>query len=173
MATASKIQKKPPHPKRDDNEFSFRELLLKSLNYLPLFAVFLAVSLTIAVVYIHFQTPVYTTSIKLLLKDINNKSTQTTTVSDQVLPQVFFSSKTNLANETEILRSQTLMQRVVLHQQLNTIYYSIGKVNTLELFDTNPASKFVQFSAVKDSGRSYNVTIKVKEDRTILCALRG
>jgi tyrosine-protein kinase Etk/Wzc len=162
MATASNT-KKITASKQDDNEFSFRELLLKSLNYLPLFAVFMAVSLTIAVVYIHFQTPVYATSIKLLLKDVNNKSTQTTTVSDQVLPQVFFASKTNLANETEILRSQTLMQRVVLHQQLNTIYYSIGKVNNLELFDVTPASKFVQFSAIKDSSRSYNITIRVKD----------
>ncbi len=166
MATASNT-KKIIASKEDDNEFSFRELLMKSLNYLPLFAISLVVSLAIAVVYIHFQTPVYASSIKLLLKDVNNKSTQTTTVSDQVLPQVFFSSKTNLANETEILRSQTLMQRVVLHQQLNTVYYSIGKVNTLELFEETPASKFVQFSGIKDSSRSYNVTIKVKENGTI------
>lgn len=160
MATAIK---KPAPKKEEESEFSFRELLVKSLNYLPLFAVSLIVAFAIAIVYIHYQTPIYTSNIKLLLKDVSNKGSQST-VSDQVLPDIFFSSKTNMANETEILRSQKLMEKVVSAQQLNTIYYSIGKVNTLELFSTDPQSKFIQFSGIKDSGRAYSITIKVKDN---------
>ncbi len=159
MATTPK---KPVAKQEEESEFSFRELLVKSLNYLPLFIACLTISLLVAVVYIHYQTPLYSTSIKLLLKDVNNKG-QTTTISDQVLPQVFFTTKTTLANETEVVKSESLMEKVVLHQQLNTVYYSIGKVNTLELFGTSPESKFVQFSAIKDSSRSYNITLKVKD----------
>lgn len=163
MATASST-KKTTAVKEEDNDFSFRELLLKSLNYVPLFIGCLVISFIIALIYIHYQTAVYSTSVKLLLKDLTNRSGQVTTISDQVLPQVFFTPKTTLANETEVLRSQALMERVVQHQQLNTVYYSIGNVNTLELFDTNTESKFIKFSAIRDSSRSYNITIKVKKD---------
>ncbi|HEX5152905.1 MAG TPA: polysaccharide biosynthesis tyrosine autokinase [Parafilimonas sp.] len=162
MATAKKTVKN----NQDENEFSFRELLIKSLNYVPLFIVFLILSLASAMVYIHYQTPVYSTTVKLLLKDLTSRSGngQVSGISDQVLPQVYFTPKTTMANETEVLRSQGLMERVVKLQQLNTLYYSIGKVNTIELFDTNPDSKFIRFTAIRDSSRSHTVTIKVKKD---------
>lgn len=163
MATANS-NTKTRVVKEEENEFSFRELLLKSLNYVPLFVIFLVVSFLVAVVYIRYQTPIYSTSIKLLLKDLSSRSGQATTISDQVLPQVFFTPRTTMANETEVIRSQNLMERVVKRQQLNTVYYSIGKISTLELFDTKPESKFIIFSGIKDSTLSYNVTIRVKKD---------
>ncbi len=157
---ASEIQE-PVQQKQEDTEFSFKELIVKSLNYLPLFIIFFIVSFAVAIVYIHFQTPLYNSSIKLILKDVNSKTNQT--VSDQVLPQVFFNTRTNLANEMEVLKSQKLMEKVVLHQQLNTVYYSAGKVNTLELYTTDPNDGFVKFSGIKDSSRSYSVVIQVDE----------
>ena len=163
MATLANNKTTRPQ-KEEESEFSFRELLVKSLNYLPLFAIFLIVSLSIALIYIHFQTPIYSTSIKLLLKDVSSKGSQST-VSDQVLPDVFFSPKTNMANETEILRSQKLMQRVVRNAGLNTFYYSIGKVNTLEVFDPNLNNRFLVFSNIKDSNQSYNITFRVKDKK--------
>src|ERR1700750_3457387 len=85
--------------KEEEHEFSFRELLIKSLNYVPLFIVFLVISLVSAMVYIHYQTPVYSTSIKLLLKALRSRSGsgQVTAISDQVLPQVYFTPKTTMA----------------------------------------------------------------------------
>ncbi len=156
-------QKKAIVANEDENEFSFRELLIKSLNYLPLFIVFLIVSLVIAIVYIHYQTPVYVTSVKLLIKDARKGGSG----SDQVLADLLGNSRPNLANEMEILKSRALMERVVNHQQLNTVYYSQGKVNTIELFGTDVKSKFIQFSGIKDSSRSYSVVIQVDEDGTI------
>ncbi|HVZ95249.1 MAG TPA: polysaccharide biosynthesis tyrosine autokinase [Chitinophagaceae bacterium] len=152
--------------KEEENEFSFKELLVKSANYLPLFVIFLVVSFAVALVYIHFQTPLYSTSIKLLLKDFNTKGGGQT-VSDQVLPQATITNKTNLTNEIEILKSAALMSRVVEDQQLNTVYHSVGKVNTFELFSTDPATKFIRFSAIKDSSRYYTVMIQVDEDGNI------
>lgn len=156
-------QKKAVVIKEEENEFSFRELLVKSLNYLPLFVVFLIMSFAVAVVYIHFQTPIYVTSIKLLIKDAKSRGSG----SDQVLADLLGNSKPNLANEMEILKSKAMMERVVEHQQLNTVYYSKGSVNTFELFDTDPSSKFVQFSSIKDSSKSYSVVLQVGEDGTI------
>src|SRR4051794_20189276 len=89
-------------PKAEDNEFSFRELLVKSMNYVPLFIVFLLIAFGVAYEYLYYQTPLYTSRINLLIKDANrSRGTQSTTVSDQVLPDLFFTSKTNLANEIE------------------------------------------------------------------------
>ncbi|HVX51509.1 MAG TPA: hypothetical protein VHB48_15205, partial [Chitinophagaceae bacterium] len=152
--------------KEEENEFSFKELLVKSANYLPLFVVFLIVSFSVALIYIHFQTPLYSTSVKLLLKDFNTKGGGQT-VSDQVLPQATLTTKTNLTNEIEVLKSATLMAKVVEDQQLNTVYHSVGKVNTLELFGTDDATKFIKFSAIKDSSRYYTVMIQVDDDGNI------
>jgi tyrosine-protein kinase Etk/Wzc len=168
MEAASSNHQNIIPPKAEDNEFSFRELLMKSMNYVPLFIVFLLIAFGVAYEYLYYQTPLYTSRINLLIKDANrSRGTQSTTVSDQVLPDLFFTSKTNLANEIEILKSQRLMQRVVAHQQMNTVYYSIGKVNTVEIFDIDPAKRFLQFIDVKDSSNSHSITIHVKEDGKI------
>lgn len=163
MATNSQ-PKKNSFDKQEENEFSFKELLVKSFNYLPLFVIFLVLSFLMAVIYIHYQTPVYSSYIKLLIKDAKRGGS---TGSDVALTDLLSNSKVNLANEIEIIRSQTLMERVVKHQQLNTIYHSQGKVNTLELFTTNPASKFIQFSAIKDSNKVYSVSIEVDDEQNI------
>ena len=47
MATATH-PKKQAFAKEEENEFSFKELLVKSANYLPLFIIFLGVSFAIA-----------------------------------------------------------------------------------------------------------------------------
>ena len=145
--------------KEEENEFSFRELLIKSSNYLPLFAIFLIISLAIAVVYIHFQTPIYSSSVKLLLKDSKKGGAS----SDLGLADILNTSRVNLSNEIEVLKSVEIMERVVTHQQLNTVYYSVGKVNTLELFLPNPQDKFIRFSIIKDSSQAYSITIQVDE----------
>ncbi|MGN6214140.1 GumC family protein [Parafilimonas sp.] len=145
--------------KEEENEFSFRELLMKSLNYLPMFTLFLAVALIIAYIYIHFQTPVYSTSIKVLIKNAGKESNE-----DQVLSELLNTSKPNIYNEMEVLQSHQLMARVVKAQQLNTAYYSIGKVNTIEVYEPDPAKRFLVFSNIKDSGRSYNINLQVKKD---------
>ena len=104
MATASNIKK--PSPKEEDNEFSFRELLLKSLNYLPLFAIFLIVSFAIDLVYVQFQTPLFSTSIKLLVKNAQEGCNESAVLSDLMGPY-----KPNLNNEMEVVRSQRLMEK--------------------------------------------------------------
>lgn len=157
---APEQQKQVITVREEENEFSFRELLVKSLNYLPLFVIFLVFSFAIAIAYIHFQTPIYTSSIKLLIKDAKRGGSG----SDQVLADLLGNSKPNLTNEMEVLKSQALMERVVNHDHLNTIYHSQGRINTLELFGTDSASRFVQFLAIKDSSRYYSVTLEVDDD---------
>jgi capsular exopolysaccharide synthesis family protein len=156
------VTRKTAPKEEDDNEFSFKELLMKSTNYLPMFAVFLIISFAVALVYIHFQTPLYSTSIKLLLNDASKKGSSGST--DEIMAGFVGAPKINMANEQEVLKSVELMERVVLHQQLNTVYYSVGKVNTLELFATKPESKFINFYNIKDSSRYYSVTIQVDKN---------
>lgn len=166
---ATTIQQKKPVVKEEENEFSFRELLVKSANYLPLFVIFLILSFTVGIIYIHYQTPIFSTSIKLLIKDANKKGGSS---SDIGLYDLLGNTKPNLANEAEILKSPEIMERVVAHQQLNTVYYSQGKVNTFELFGTDPDSKFIRFSAIKDSSQYYSVMIQV-DDNGKIYAIHG
>lgn len=157
--------KRPKLQEEEENEFSFKELLIKSANYIPMFAIFLLVSFAVALVYIHYQTPIYASSIKLLLNDASKKGSSGST--DEIMAGFVGAPKINMANEQEVLKSVELMERVVLQKQLNTEYYSIGKVNTLELFDTNPETKFINFYNIKDSSRYYSVTIQVNEKGNI------
>ncbi len=140
-----------------DNQFSLTELISKSLNYIPLFIIFVVAALTITFIYIRYQNPVYSTSIKLLIKDVNKRNT--VSGSDQLMSDFMFNSRSNLANELEIIKSESIMDKVVRTLQLNTVYYSHGKVRTIELYDTIPSSRFIIFSDIKDSTKSYNITV--------------
>ncbi len=97
---ATSVQQKKPVVKEEENDFSFRELIVKSFNYLPLFIIFLGLSFAVAVIYIHYQTPIFSTSIKLLIKDANKKGGS---ASDIGLYDLLGNVKPNLANESEIL----------------------------------------------------------------------
>src|SRR3954470_19079516 len=114
-------------------KFTPKELFLKYVVYLPLFILSAGVAVTWAYVYLRYQVPYYSSSVSILIKDDKNSQP-----SDALNEIVLLKPKINLANEIEILRSATLMTRVVRSLNLNIQFWVEGKVKRTEIYGAKP-----------------------------------
>ncbi|HEX8332641.1 MAG TPA: hypothetical protein VF622_08455, partial [Segetibacter sp.] len=147
-------------------KLSAKELLFKYIIYLPLFIAALAISVSIAYVYIRYKVPLYNSAISLL---INNDKSQGRT--DAMEEMVLFKPKANLANEIEVLKSTTLMENVVKALNTNILYHSEGNVKKSELYPNNLFS--VEILAQRDSVTPYKLTLQFDEKRNFKTATTG
>lgn len=138
------------------------EMLRKYLYYLPLFILSFILFFGITYIYLRYKSPVYSSSIKILIKDDSKKSS--TDLSTQILSQLTGSGKSNIANELELIKSRKLMEKVVRKKGLNVVYYSSGNVKDIELYDTSK-NRFISFDRIRDSSSSCNVEIKVENNK--------
>jgi tyrosine-protein kinase Etk/Wzc len=137
---------------KDKPKFTPKEFLFKYLVYLPLFIVSVSISIAIAYLYLRYQVPLYNSAVSILIKDDKNSQP-----SDALNEIVLFKPKTNLANEIEILKSATLMKKVVNAINLNTQYWVEGNVKRSEIYVNRPFN-YESISA-KDTNTAYTVVL--------------
>jgi tyrosine-protein kinase Etk/Wzc len=139
-------------------KLSPKEMFFKYLVYLPLFIISLGVTITIAYLYIRYKVPVFNSTISILIKDGRGGSggggTDETLLDDQLL----YKKKSNLANEIELLKSVTMMERVVKRLGLNVQYYSEGNVRRSEVYG-NDADIKAEILSLADSASSFGITV--------------
>ncbi len=136
-----------------------KEIFFKYLVYLPLFIICTAVAVTIAYLYIRYKVPIYSSGISVLIND-NSKGGSPS--DEMMLDQLtLYKKKANLANETELLKSTSMMARVVTSLELNVLYYTEGKVKKSEMYGPGLPIKAV-FSNIKDSSNSLGLVIEKK-----------
>jgi tyrosine-protein kinase Etk/Wzc len=154
----------------NQTKLSPREILKKYTAYLPWFLFSLALFVGIAVIYLRYKVPVYASSIKILVKDDSKKSGDD--LSTEILSQLVLNGKSNLANEVEIVKSRTIMKKVVENLGINTLYYSKGRVHDLEIYDTSK-SRFLIFSNIRDSSATYTAQIRVSKNKIFYITPNG
>ena len=131
------------------------EIVFKYLTYLPLFIIILGLSVSISWLYLRYKIPKYNSSLSLLIKD-DSKAGGT---SDAILEGLGVGKKrANLANETEILRTATLMKDVVDSLHLNLQYFSGGNVKKSELYGNRPFN-FIPYN-ITDSTQGFTFALK-------------
>jgi capsular exopolysaccharide synthesis family protein len=146
------------------NKLSPKELFFKYLVYLPLFILCTAVSITIAYLYIRYKVPVYTSTISVLIND-NSKGGSPS--DDMMLEQLtLYKKKSNLANEVEVLKSTSMMERVVRSLGLNVVYQNEGKVRKSELYGFESIFK-VKILHVVDSSTAFGLSFEKKDHHLI------
>lgn len=95
---------------------NLRALLMKYLIYWPWFIASIIICLGCAFLYLRFQTPVYNTTAAVLIKETDPRSKAMTQANGAVaaLQDIGgFSMTSNFDNEVEILKSRTLIKKVV------------------------------------------------------------
>ncbi len=145
---------------------SIKEVVGRYLVYYPIFILTLSVSIFLTYLKLHFQIPLYNTSLKIILKDAKSGGAE-----EKILAEAFSSGKANLANEVEILKSTNLMKRVVTKLKLNTVCIFQGKFRNTELYDSNFPS-IIEFNEIKDSSKSYFLVVST-ENKKIWCEYQG
>jgi tyrosine-protein kinase Etk/Wzc len=146
------------------NKLSPKELFFKYLVYLPFFIISTAAAVTVAYMYIRYKVPIYTSAISVLIND-NSKGGNPS--DDMMLEQLtLYKKKSNLPNEIEILKSRSMMERVVRSLGLNVVYYSEGKVKKSEVYGAGSGIR-AEISAIKDSSLSFGLVIEKKGNNLV------
>jgi len=146
-------------------DFNLRETFLKYLYHWPLFLVGVLLALILAFLYVRYSVPVYEVKAKLLIKDEKQGGDQS---ADDIRRMDLFKSSRIVENEIEVLRSKTLMQKVVNKLQLWTSYEKVGQVHNLDYYDRKP----FRFSLINASAGipegSFEVIVKDNENFTLI-----
>lgn len=121
-------------PTRDVIIVDFQKLLLRILSYWWLFAICLLASYFIGQFYLRYATPEYSSSAILLIKDAGKSGI----ISEQQIlaDQISSSQGKEMDNEIQILKSLTLMEKVVDRLNLRVSYIRIGNVKETELYSS-------------------------------------
>lgn len=99
-----------------EESINLRALLMKYLIYWPWFIASVIICLGCAFLYLRFQVPVYNTTAAVLIKETDPRSkamTQTNGAVAALQDISGFSMTSNFDNEVEILKSRTLIKKVV------------------------------------------------------------
>lgn len=127
----------------DENtsSFDYKTFLVKLLMYWPWIVGSVIIFLIGAFFYLKTLTPLYTVSSSVLIKNDNGKATgEGANLSDLG----FVSSSTqNFDNELEILRSRTLLKKVVTALDLYIDYRVPGQFRSTELYKQSPVKVWV------------------------------
>ena len=121
--------------------FDYKTFLVKLLMYWPWIVGCVIVALVCAFFYLKTLTPLYTVSSSVLIKDNNGK----TGGNEASLADLGFvtSSTQNFDNELEILRSRTLLKKVVTALDLYIDYRVPGQFRDIELYKQSPVKVWV------------------------------
>lgn len=121
--------------------FDYKAFFFKLLMYWPWIVGCVIVALVCAFFYLKTLTPLYTVSSSVLIKDNNGK----TGGNEASLADLGFvtSSTQNFDNELEILRSRTLLKKVVTALDLYIDYRVPGQFRDTELYKQSPVKVWV------------------------------
>ncbi len=145
-----------------------QQLVSKYLTYWPLFVVFIILSIAAAFVYLRYATPIYEASATLIIKD-DSKGGNDDAQLNQLLNLV--SSKKNVENEIEVLKSRGLMEKVVKELRLYAPVAQEGKVKSGDGYILSPIvievqhlDSLVEFEKINFSYDKKNQVVTLEDE---------
>ena len=120
---------------QEESKIDIKEILLKYLRFWPLYLIGVIIALTVAKIQLRYAANIYATSATIKIKNESNEADIDLTV----LPPGgnFFNKGINLYDQIEIIKSKRLLAKMISDNQMETFYYSKGKVRTSELWGKN------------------------------------
>lgn len=134
---------------------TIKEYLFKYLSYWPLFLACLIICVEAGHLYTSYATLKYKATALIL---VNEMSSDAKTSADLIRTSLNGEAKENLDNEMQLLRSASLMERVVIKNAFNISYYKQGKVKNTDLYLDAPFRLVPQL--IKDSFSVQSIAIK-------------
>lgn len=119
---------------------NLRAILMRYVRNWPWFLVSLILALTAAYVYLLYQPPIYSIKASLLIKDEKKGMTGESLMKEMDL----FTSSKVVENEQEILKSFTLMDRVVRNLGLDVRYYYPTQTFDKEIYTESPIKLLIE-----------------------------
>ena len=149
----------------DSESINLRQEIEKYAYYWKWFALAVILSLATAFLYLRYTSNVYEVATTILINDEDSGiSSELSAFKD--LGLMGGSNTSSIENEIELLKSRSLIERVVKDLGLNVTYYTKGRIKTSEVFQSGMPIKFTFFN--KDSifyktDTSFTIVIKSAE----------
>ena len=119
---------------QQDDEINIRETFEKYSYHWKWFILGVLIALVAAFVYLRFATYQYEVSSTILIDDKENGGGLTSELSAFEDLGLLSGSKTSLDTEMGVLKSRTLMERVIKELGLQVTYYTEGRIGTNEVY---------------------------------------
>jgi tyrosine-protein kinase Etk/Wzc len=130
---------------KTDTEFNLRKAVFKYLRYWYWFILAITVAISVAYLYLRYATPIYEVRSTLVIKDDKGGVSQQNILSELDI----FNTKSNVGDEIEVLKTRSLMEKVVEELKLNISYFALGNIKTNELYKSSPF--YISLLTVRDS----------------------
>lgn len=95
----------------------------------------LVISLAVALIYVRYKTPSFLITAKILVND-NEKGGGLGGDSELLNLSSLLGTKSSVDNEAEVLKTRSLMERVVNDLHANITYFYNGRIRRVELYDS-------------------------------------
>jgi tyrosine-protein kinase Etk/Wzc len=136
-----------------------RDFMFKYLKYLPLVIICGVIGFAMAYIKLRYIVPIYRVQASLLIQDDRDNGMQ----KDQRFDQLFMTqSSSNLSNESAILRSSPVLERVAKDLGLQVAYYNAGNLRSTLTYPYSPVE--LEISQVADSSRGFGFVVTLVND---------
>ncbi|CAL1519264.1 polysaccharide biosynthesis tyrosine autokinase [Chitinophaga sp. MM2321] len=135
------------HEEQKESVLDLRNIFDKVFSNWYWFVLCIFLTIALAWAYLRYATPNYLINAKILVQDQQKGGN---IPGEEVFQQLeLFTNKSNVDNEMEIVKSRSLMEKVVTAQELNVRYFTEGRVKKTELFNRLPFT--IHWVSLKDS----------------------
>lgn len=147
----------------DDSNINIREEIEKYIVHWRWFIFSIFLALALAFVYLRYTQKTYKINTTIIVKDEKRGGGIASEMAAFADLGMLSGGKSNVENETQILKSRNLTERVVRRLQLNISYINEGRVVATTLYDNSPISfnfvdRVFDFDRIKYSFYVKNIT---------------
>ena len=136
-------------------QINYKEEILKYVLFWKWIVLSVVLSSIACYFYLRYASNVYQTTAKVQILDHDNAAFK--------LPSegisIFGTTKANLENEIEIIKSSRILGAVADSLHLNTEIYSVGKIKSIELWRKAPF--YIVWSIDRDSIYNKSISLKI------------
>ncbi|AKD01938.1 tyrosine-protein kinase [Pontibacter korlensis] len=147
----------------ESEEIDIKNILQKYLRYWYLFVIGVVICLGLAFLYLRYATPAYNISSTLLIKD--DKKGPDLSGNAVFSDLELFKASKNIDNEIQVLKSKSLMQRVLTELSLYTSYYVEGNIKTSEVYGRSLPVKVI-VSTLDSAAFDKTLTLYIKDNNS-------
>ncbi len=153
----------PISASESSSSLSPREFIYKYLKYLPWIVIFGIIGLALAYIKLRYIVPIYRVQSALLIKNEQDQMTSKDQRFDAMMMQ---QESVNLSNESAILVSRPVLERVVRDLNLQISYYNQGNLRSTLLYPEYPVE--LAISQIADSTRGFGFLVTVLNDNEFI-----
>lgn len=124
--------------KNDNSNINIREELEKYIIHWRWFVLSIFLVLVLAFIYLRYAEKTYQINTTIIVKDERRGGGMASEMAAFSDLAMFSGGKSNVENETQILKSRAIAEKTVRRLQLNIAYISEGRLKKSELYDDSP-----------------------------------